>query len=111
MWKHAEIRVVPAEVLFADQTELQSLRDRVARAEMESARLAPVDRSIRQQLSHQRHLMDALLAFAERQGSDRGKSPMALEVQNNLNRIEGQVMCETCHSRAVASNHAGAGSK
>jgi hypothetical protein len=108
MWKRAEIRVIPADLLASNEAELQSLRDRVARSEMESVRLAPADRSVREQLSRQRQLLYALLAYAERLDSDRGKSPTALEVQKNLNHMQGQRMCETCHTRVVASHNAGA---
>jgi hypothetical protein len=102
MWKRAEIRVIPADRVAADDAELQSLRDRVLRAELDSSRLAPADRAVREQLLRQRQLMYALLTFAERQGDDHGKGPTALEVQKNLNHMEGQMMCETCHTRVVA---------
>jgi hypothetical protein len=108
MWKRAEIRVVPADRVAADNAELQSLRDRVVRAELDSSRLAPADRAVRDQLLRQRELMYALLTYAEHQDSDRGKSPTALEVQKKLNKMEGQMMCEACHTRMVArTTHSG----
>lgn len=56
------------------------------------------DLLVREQLSKQIELLHQLLAFAELQDSDRGKGPTALEVQHHLNKIEGQLMCEACHS-------------
>ena len=55
------------------------------------------DLAVREQLSRQRQLMRALLSYAERQDTDKGKSLVAVQVQRHLNRIEGQVMCEACH--------------
>src|SRR5947209_15652954 len=83
MWKRAEIRVIPADRMAADDAELQLLRDRVVRAELDSSRLAPADRAVREQLLRQHQLMYALLTYAERQVSDRGKSPTALAVQRS----------------------------
>ncbi|MBZ5704308.1 MAG: hypothetical protein LAN63_03075 [Acidobacteriia bacterium] len=107
MWRRAEIRVVPLDLAAADRAELQSLRTRIAEAEMDAARVAPSDPAVREQFARQVQLMRALLGFAERQDSDRGKSPTALQVQQHLNRIEGQVMCEACHNRIVAGSDGG----
>jgi hypothetical protein len=81
------------------------LRTRIAEAELDASRLAPSDPAVREQLSRQLQLMKALLSFAERQDSDQGKSPTALQVQQHLNQIEGQRMCEACHNRVVARRH------
>ena len=43
--------------------------------------------------------------FAEQQQSDQGKSPNALAVEHRLNQLQGQTMCEACHSGIVARNH------
>lgn len=107
MWRRAEIRVVPLDLAAADRAELQSLRTRFAEAEMDAAKLAPSDPAVREQFSRQVQLMRALLNFAARQDSDQGKSPAALQVQQHLNRIEGQVMCEACHNRIVAGSNGG----
>jgi len=102
MWRRAEIRVMPLDLLAANRAELQSLRERVAQAESDSNRLGSPDQAVREQLSRQFELMRALLRFAQRQESDAGKSATAIEVQRHLNRIEGQMMCEACHSGIVA---------
>jgi hypothetical protein len=107
MWRRAEIRVIPLDLVAADRVELQSLRTRVAEAEADAARIAPSDPAVREQLSRQVQIMRALLGFAERQGSDQGKSPTALQVQQHLNRIEGQMMCEACHNRVLAGRDGG----
>ena len=103
MWRRAEIRVTPLDLAAADRAELQSLRNRIAEADVDAARLAPVDPALREQLSRQSQLMRAVLNLAERQASDQGKSPAALQVQRHLNAIEGQRMCEACHNQMVAS--------
>jgi hypothetical protein len=53
-------------------------------------------------LYRQQQLLKALLSFAERQESNAGKGPAALDVQRHLNEIEGKVMCEACHTGMVA---------
>lgn len=107
MWRRAEIRVIPLDLVAADRAELQSLRTRVTEAEVDAARLAPSDPAVREQFSRQVQLMKAMLTFAERQDSDQGKSPTALQVQQHLNRIEGQMMCEACHNRILARSVGG----
>ncbi|MBZ5596707.1 MAG: hypothetical protein LAN83_00150 [Acidobacteriia bacterium] len=107
MWRRAEIRVMPVDLVAADKAELQSLRTRIAEAEVDAARLAPSDPAVREQFSRQIQLMKALLTFAERQDSNQGKSPTALQVQQHLNQIEGQVMCEACHNRILARTDGG----
>jgi hypothetical protein len=102
MWRRAEIRVVPLDLAAADRAELQSLRTRVTEAEMDAARLAPSDPAVREQISRQIQLMRAMLSFTERQDSDQGKSPTAVQVQHHLNQIEGKVMCEACHNPILA---------
>lgn len=102
MWRRAEIWVVPLDLAAANKAELVSLRARVEQAESDTAKLNPRDAAIREQLSRQVQLMKALLSYAERQDSDRGKSPTAVEVQRHLNEIEGNVMCEACHTGIVA---------
>jgi hypothetical protein len=100
MWRRAEIRVMPMDLVAADKAELASLRERIARAEADSRRLDVSDPAVREQFLRQFQLMEALLSYAERRDSDEGKSPSAVEVQRHLNQIEGQRMCEACHSRA-----------
>jgi len=51
--------------------------------------------------------MRALLSYAGQQNTDNGKSLVALQVQRHLNRIEGQVMCEACHSGLVRMTEIG----
>ena len=107
MWRRAEIRVTPLELADRNRATLESLRNRVAQAERESSPLWLVDANVRQQLSSQVQLMGELLAFAEQQQSNRGKTPNALAVERRLNQLEGQTMCEACHSGIVAQNHGG----
>jgi len=109
MWRRAEIRVIPLEQADRNRAALESLRTRVAQAERESSGLWLVDPYVRQQLSSQVQLMQELLNLAEQQQSNRGKSPNALAVERRLNQLQGQTMCEACHSGIVARNH-GAGS-
>jgi len=104
MWRRAEIRVIPLDQADLNKAELQSLRDRVAWAEAESTGFWFSDPALRRQLSDQLQLMKELLKFAEQQQSDRGKSPTAIEVERRLNQIQGQTMCEACHSGIVARN-------
>ena len=102
MWRRAEIRVVPLDLYLANKVELDSLRARVEQAETDAARLEPVEPAVREQLYRQVQLLQALLKFAQRQESNAGKDPTALEVQRHLNEIEGHVMCEACHTSIVA---------
>ena len=101
MWRLAEVRIVPFDVAIANRKELGSLRARVELAKLEAGKLNPSDPAVREQLASQMALMDSLLAWAERQNSDAGKSPTALEVQQHLNNIEGKVQCEACHSGLI----------
>jgi hypothetical protein len=103
MWRRAEIRVVPLDQVDLNKAELQSLRDRVARAETESTGFWFSDPTLRRQLSAQLQLSKDLLKFAEQQQKNRAKSPTAIEVERRLNRIQGQMMCEACHSGIVAT--------
>jgi len=105
MWRRAEIRVTSLEQADRNRVALESLRNRVAQAERESSSLWLVDFNVRQQLSSQVQLMRELLALAEQQQSNRGKSPNALAVERRLNQLQGQTMCEACHSGIVARNH------
>jgi hypothetical protein len=102
MWRRAEIRVVPLDLYLANKVELDSLRARVAQAQTDATRLAPPDPAARELLYRQQQLLKALLSFAERQESNAGKGPAALDVQRHLNEIEGKVMCEACHTGMVA---------
>jgi hypothetical protein len=104
MWSRAEIRVVPLDLVAANRVELQSLRERQARLESDSRKLELSDPAAGEQISRQLQLIRAALAYADRQDSDYGKSPSAVEVQRHLNRIEGQTMCEACHTSVVARN-------
>lgn len=107
MWRRAEIRVTPLERVDRNRAVLESLRDRVAQAERESANIWLLDSNVRQQLSSQLQTMRDLLTLAEQQQSNQGKSPNALAVERRLNQLEGQTMCEACHSGIVARNHGG----
>ena len=107
MWSRAEIRVTPLEQVDRNRAVLESLRNRVVQAERENASLWLVDSDVRRQLSSQDQLMRELLTFAELQQSNRGKGPNALAVERRLNQIEGQTMCEACHSGIVARNQGG----
>jgi hypothetical protein len=104
MWRRAEIRVVPMDQLDLDKAELQSLHDRVAQAQAEGTGYWFSDPSVRKQLSNQLQLMKDLLKFAEHQQANKAKSPTAVEVERRLNQIQGQTMCEACHSGIVARN-------
>lgn len=104
MWRRAEIRVIPLEQAERNRAALESLRARVAQAERENASLWLVDSNVRQQLSVQAGLMKDLLQLAEQQQSNRGKSQNALAVERRLNQLQGQTMCEACHSGIVARN-------
>jgi len=101
MWRRAEIRVVPLDHVDLDKAELQSLRDRVARAQ--SQRTA--DPHLRTQISEEQvQLINDLLKFAEQQQAHKAKTPTALEVERRLNQIQGETMCEACHNGIVAQN-------
>ena len=102
MWRRAEIRVLPVDLLAADKAELDSLRQQLSRAESDSQKIDLSDPAVREQLSRQLQLMRNLLNFAERQYSDDGKSTRALAVQKHLNQIEGQRNCEACHAYGMA---------
>lgn len=102
MWRRAEIRVVPLDLYLANKVELDSLRARVEQAQADAAKLEPAEPAAREQFYRQVQLLKALLKFAERQESNAGKGPTALEVQRHLNDIEGKVMCEACHTSVVA---------
>ncbi|HXY13484.1 MAG TPA: hypothetical protein VEI26_03185 [Terriglobales bacterium] len=104
MWRRAEIRVLPLDQVDLNKAELQSLRDRVAKAEAEGTGYWFADPLVRKQLSNQLELMQDLLRFAEQQQSSKPKSPTAVEVERRLNQIQGQTMCEACHSGIVARN-------
>ena len=105
MWRRAEILVVPLEQVERNRAALESLRSRVAQAERETSSSWLVDPNVRQQLFSQVQLMRQLLTFAEQQQSNKGKGPTALAVERRLNQLEGQTMCEACHSGIVAQNH------
>jgi hypothetical protein len=102
MWKRADIRVVPIDLLVADKAELESLRQRVARADSDSMKLDLSDAAVREQVSRQLQLLRALLLLAERPYSEQGKSRAALGVQRHLNQIEGQRNCSACHAVGLA---------
>jgi hypothetical protein len=104
MWRRAEIRVVPLDQVDLNKSELQSLRERVARAEAQSTGFWFADPALRKQLSEELQLMKELLKFAEQQQASSAKSPTAIEVERRLNQIQGQTMCEACHSGIVARN-------
>jgi hypothetical protein len=101
MWRRAEVHIVPTDMAVANRVELESLRTRAARCEADVASLNS-DPATREQLQKQLQLIRSLLTYAERNESDAGKSPTALEVQRHLNEIEGRVSCESCHAGVVA---------
>ena len=105
MWRRAEILVIPLEQVERNRVALESLRSRVAQAERETSSFWLVDPNVRQQLFSQVQLMRQLLTFAEQQQSNKGKGPTAVAVERRLNQLEGQTMCEACHSGIVAQNH------
>ena len=105
MWRRAEILVIPLEQVERNRVALESLRNRVAQAERETSSFWLVDPNVRQQLFSQVQLMRQLLTFAEQQESNKGRGPTALAVERRLNQLEGQTMCEACHSGIVAQNH------
>jgi hypothetical protein len=107
MWRRAEIRVIPLEQADRNRAALESLRNRVALAERESTSVWLLESNVRQQLSSQVQLMRELLTLAEQQQSNRGKSPNAIAVERRLNQLQGQTMCEACHSGIVARNQGG----
>ena len=107
MLRQAEIRVLPTDLAAANRAELASLRDRVAQAEINATRLEVSDPAVREQLARQLQLAKALLSYAERQDSEEGKSPVILQVEHRLNRIEGRMMCEACHGGFFNSREIG----
>lgn len=104
MWRRAEIRVVPLDQAELSKSELQALRQRVAFAETQGAGYWFSDPVVHQQLGEQLLLIKDLLKFAEQQQNFKAKSPTAIEVERRLNQIQGQTMCEACHSGIVAQN-------
>jgi hypothetical protein len=104
MWRRAEIQVVPLEQMDLRKAELQALQNRVAKAEAEGIGYWFCDPSVRKQLATQLQLMKDLLKFADEEQANKAKSPTALEVERRLNQIQGQTMCEACHSGIVANN-------
>jgi len=105
MWRFAEIRVIPSAQAAADRAELESLRQRVHRAEAENLGFYLMDPAVRQRQEEQVRLIEDLFGYAERQGSDQGKTPVAIEVQRHLNYIQGRMACESCHPSLVAGKH------
>jgi len=102
MWRFAEIRVVPSDIATANRAELESLRQRVQRAEADNLGLYLMDPAVRERQSVQIRLIQDLFSYAERKDSDQGKSPVAIEVQRHLNHVQGRMACETCHPSLVA---------
>jgi hypothetical protein len=94
--------VLPLDVAVANRAELSSLEERVKEVRIDSTRIELSDPAVRQQVFRQLRLLDDLLKYAQRQGSDQGKSRTASDVQQHLNQIEGQTMCEACHTKNVA---------
>ena len=107
MLRSAEIVVLPTELSAANRVELTSFRDRLAQSELNLERLEIPDPAVREQLFRQIQLTKALLAFAQRQNSDVGKSPAAIQVERHLNEIEGKVMCEACHGGSFKADSRG----
>lgn len=107
MWRRAEIRVTSLEQVERNRAALESLRNRVAQVERGSVNLWLMDSNVRQQLSSQNQLLRELLTLAEQQQSNRAKSLTALAVERRLNQLQGETMCEACHSGIVARNHGG----
>jgi hypothetical protein len=107
MLRQAEIRVMPADLAAANRAELASLRERVMQAEIIATRVEVSDPAVREQLSRQLQLAKALLRYAERQDSEDGKSPMVLQVEHRLNKIQARMMCEACHGGSFNNNGIG----
>jgi len=103
MYRRADIRVMPVDLLAADKAELESIREQIVRTELDGLKLDISDPAVREHVSRQLALLRALLRFADRQYSDERKSPSALAVQKHLNQIEGQRNCEACHVAKLAS--------
>ena len=101
MLRQAEIRVMPTDLAAANRAELASLRDRVVQTESNARRLEVSDPAVREQVSRQLQLAKALLSYAERRDSEDGKSPVVLQVEHRLNKIEGRMMCEACHGGSL----------
>jgi hypothetical protein len=105
MWRRAEIRVVTLEQADRNRVALESLRQRVALAEQENTNVWLLESNVRQQLFSQAQLIRELLALAEQQQSNRGQTPNAMAVEHRLNQLQGQIMCEACHSGIVAHDN------
>jgi hypothetical protein len=103
MYRRADIRVMPVDLLAADKAELESIREQIVRTELDGLKLDISDPAVREHVSRQLALLRALLRFADHQYSDERKSPSALAVQKHLNQIEGQRNCEACHVAKLAS--------
>jgi len=102
MWRFAEIRVIPSDIAAANRTELESLRQRVQRAQADNLGIYLMDPAVRERQDQQIRLIQDLFSFAERKDSDQGKSPVAIEVQRHLNHMQGRMNCEACHLSLVA---------
>ena len=104
MVTRAYIEVVPLDLIAERNRDLESLRNRVTRVEMDDLRMASAKPELREQLARQVEIMNALLQFIQREQSDEGKSPAALEVKRHLNEIEGKMNCQACHTSVVADH-------
>jgi hypothetical protein len=58
-----------------------------------------------EQVERNRVALESLRSRVAQAESNKGKSPTALAVEQRLNQLEGQTMCEGCHSGIVAQNH------
>jgi hypothetical protein len=106
MWTRAVIRVLPLDLISERKAELESLRGRIAQAKMDDLKLGRANPDQRKRVVRDINLMSELLTYIDREGSDRGKSAAALEVQRHLNEIEGRVNCQACHTGVVAKGNA-----
>jgi len=102
MWRRADIRVLPIDLLAADRAELDSLREQIVRNKMDGRKLDIPDPAVKEHISQQLALIRQLLRFADRQYTDEGNSPPAVAVQKHLHQIEGQRNCEACHVAGMA---------
>jgi hypothetical protein len=101
MVTRAYIEVVPLDLVIQRNRQLEALRGRVKQAEMDDLTLASARPELREHVARQVEIMNALLQYIERQQSDEGKSPAAIQVQRHLNETEGKVNCQACHTRLV----------
>lgn len=102
MVTRAYIEVVPLDLIAERNQQLETLRNRITRLEMDDLKLASAKPDLREPLARQVEAMNALLQFVDRMQTDEGKSSTAVDVKRHLNEIEGKMNCEACHTGVVA---------